>query len=80
MTIIFTGLISKGGRSATPFAGHVRVCGDWIETVVPAKAPENEDVLRSDAERIIDAQGSAIAPDNNVMRGSRARQYELVLA
>ena len=59
--LIKNGLILDGtGREG--FAGHISIAGDKIESVVPAEAPEADDIAAKRAETIIDAQGMAVAP------------------
>ena len=59
--LIKNGLILDGtGRKG--FAGHVRIAGHKIESVVPAEAPEADDIASKGAETIIDAEGMAVAP------------------
>ena len=59
--LIKNGLILDGtGRQG--FAGHVSIVGDKIESVMPAEAPEANDIAAKGAERLIDAEGLAVAP------------------
>ena len=50
------------GTGAQPYAGHLQIAGDRIKAVVSALAPESETMTHRDAERVIDAQGLAVAP------------------
>ena len=59
--LIKNGLILDGTGSKG-FAGHVRITGDKIESVIPADTPEADDTAAKSAETIIDADGMAVAP------------------
>jgi N-acyl-D-amino-acid deacylase len=59
--LIKNGLILDGTGSKG-FAGHVRITGDKIESVIPADTPKADDITAKGADTVIDADGMVVAP------------------